>query len=84
MYVCLECRHICDEEDIITWKEDRGEYWGTPCYEEKSGCPHCKGNCVKAFKCDSCEEWITELYIKTDDGKRYCVNCYCQIEIGEE
>ena len=84
LFVCLECQHIFDEDEVAIWKEGRGEYWGTPCSEELNGCPKCRGSFVKAHKCDCCEEWIDNFYMKTDDGKRYCLNCYQVMDLGEE
>ena len=82
--VCIECGHIFDEEDAVMYKEDMGEYWGAPCYEYVRGCPHCKGDYVEAHKCACCDEWIIGIYIKTDDNKRYCEDCYHTMELGDE
>ena len=84
MFVCLECGHIFDEDEVYTWKESRGEYWGTPCYEEMAGCPRCKGDYVETYKCDVCGEWINGSYIKLESGERICENCYVTYELGEE
>lgn len=84
MYCCLECGHIFDEDDIETWSEGRGEYWGTPCHEKMSGCPQCKGSYVKTYKCDCCNKWITGKYIKLDSGERICEECYVVMDLGEE
>ena len=83
MLVCLECGYVFDEGDAAIWREDRGEFWGSPCSEELSGCPRCKRACVEAYKCDCCGEWISGDYIKID-GDRYCENCYDKYELGEE
>lgn len=82
--ICVECGHIFDEEDIATWKESRGEYWGEPCYEEVSGCPRCKGDYTKAIQCDCCNEWIKGDYITTEDDRRYCEDCYRPRSLGDE
>lgn len=39
MYVCNDCGRTFEE--LKTWEEDRGEFWGQPCYENMSGCPYC-------------------------------------------
>lgn len=83
MYICLACGDIFDEDEIAIWKEDRGEYWGTPCYETVSGCPRCKSNYTETYRCSRCEEWIEGDYIKID-GNRYCEHCYDKYELGEE
>ena len=84
MYCCIECGHIFDEDEVLVWKENRGEWWGEPCYEKMSGCPQCKGNYVETYKCDHCNEWITDDYIKTVDNKRFCQECYMPMTLGEE
>ena len=53
-YICLACGHIFEEGEEAHWKEECGEYWGTPCYEEYTGCPICKGNYEEAVKCEIC------------------------------
>lgn len=83
-FICLECGHIFDECDIFTWKEDRGEYWGMPCYEEVNGCPQCCGSYVKAYKCDLCGEYIDGDYMKTEDGRRFCMHCLTPMSLGDE
>lgn len=82
MFVCIECQTIF--EDPIKIEEDRGEYFGFPAHEDFYVCPKCKGNYVEAHRCDSCGEWIDDTYIKTDDDKRYCSNCYRVAELGDE
>lgn len=84
MYYCLECGHIFSEDEVSTWKENRGEYWGTPCSESMSGCPRCKGSYVKTYRCENCNQWIDGPYIRLDDGKRICEDCYTTYDLGEE
>ena len=48
---CGDCGKVFDEGEIITWREDRGEFWGMPCYETLSGCPFCHG-----LDCENVEE----------------------------
>lgn len=81
-FVCLECGNIFSEP--TRWKEDRGECFGFPSYEEISGCPNCSGGYTKAYQCNCCGEWITGDYIKVEDGNRYCENCFMHMELGEE
>lgn len=83
-FICLECGYVFDEDDISVWREGRGEYWGTPCSEEMSGCPRCQGEYAKTYKCDRCDEWITGSYIKLESGERICEHCYTTYELGEE
>ena len=84
MYCCIECGNVFDEEDVSTWKEGRGEYWGNPCSEDVCGCPNCAGNYVETHRCDCCSRWINDSYIKLESGERICVNCYTTHELGDK
>ena len=83
MFICLDCKHIFSEDDIATWEESRGEYWGAPCYESVSGCPCCKGDCVETYRCSYCNEWIDGDYIRIDED-RYCEGCIVHCKLGDE
>lgn len=63
-YKCLECGNIFEEGEQAHWSESRGEYWGTPCSEEMSGCPLCKGDYEETTPCKICgsEHLEDELY----------------------
>ena len=80
MFVCVECGHVFDQPD--RWVERHGFDYGP--YESFSVCPKCRGSYVEAHKCDCCDEWITGSYIKTEDGKRYCENCYVVMDLEDE
>ena len=54
MYKCLECGNIFDEGEQKTYKEDCGEYWGSPCTIEFSGCPICSGSYEETKSCKIC------------------------------
>ena len=54
MQKCLECGKVFEDDEVAHWEEDRGEFWGVPCTETVSGCPHCRGDYDEAIKCDSC------------------------------
>lgn len=84
MFICLECGHTFDDEEVLVWQEERGEYWGVPCFERESGCPNCKGDYTHTYRCSCCDEWIAGKYIKLEDGERICENCYTTYEIGDE
>ena len=84
MYCCIECGHIFDKNEVAIWKEHRGEYCGTQCYEEISGCPHCYGGYVETYRCSECSEWINGEYIKLNDGRRICADCYEPYDLGDE
>ena len=83
MYICIECGSTF--EDPVNWKEDRGEYFGFPAYEEYCGSPCCRGDYTEARPCACCGEWITtETYVKTKDGDRFCENCFILMCLGDE
>lgn len=79
MYICLNCKELFEEPG--TWVETHGLDCGP--YEEWYGCPYCNGSYAKAYRCDSCGEWIEGKYVKVDD-KRYCDYCYEECEPGDE
>lgn len=60
VYRCNECGRTFDE--LASWDEDRGEFWGEKCYERMSGCPYCFGGDVELIDDDE-EGWDEE-----DDG----------------
>ena len=82
MFICCECGKVF--EDIIRWREDRGECFGFPSYEEYSGSPCCHESYAEAYKCDCCDRWIDGPYIRLISGERICENCYNTYELGEE
>lgn len=79
MYVCMDCGKLFDEPKII---KEPNEF-GTP-YETFAACPHCGGNFTTAHICTICGDYITDNYIKLDNGNRVCNNCYLNYELGEE
>ena len=80
MFVCIECGNVFNVPKKYT------ETHGLDCgpFEVCNACPVCGGSYTEALKCDCCENWIINDYIKTDDGKRYCENCFCNMRLGEE
>ena len=80
MFVCIECGALFEQPKYCI--ETHG--FTFPPYETWDGCPKCTGAFVKAHKCDCCGEYITGDYIKTDNDRRFCENCYCSHEIGDE
>ena len=80
MFVCVECGTLfeCPERFVETHNLD------CPPYEEWDGCPRCAGAFIEAFRCHCCNEYITDSYIKTDDGKQYCTECYRERELEDE
>ena len=54
---CEDCGEIFEEEDLASWQEDRGEFWGSKCFETMTGCPHCySGDVVEYFEEDEDDE----------------------------
>ena len=41
-YVCNDCGREFDTPAVE--REDRGEFWGMPAYEEIGVCPYCRGD----------------------------------------
>lgn len=80
MFVCLDCYTTFSHPKLYVDKHGLD----TPRYEEHYGCPYCGGACTEALVCVCCDEYITGDYVKTADGNRYCENCYCNMELGEE
>ncbi len=69
MYRCLECGNLFEEGEQATWTEDRGEFWGSPCSENMSGCPLCKGDYEEVKPCKICGSY------DHDFGEDYCDAC---------
>lgn len=82
LFVCIECGETFLEP--ARWEEDRGECFGFPTHEAVAGCPYCFGSFTEAHRCECCDEWIVDDYMKTEDGKRYCSNCTTQMKLGDE
>ena len=80
MFVCTDCGNVFEEPRV--WKESHGLNYGL--YEYFSECPYCGGDYAETHECDICGEWIVDKYIKTDDGRRFCDNCYLNMELGDE
>lgn len=49
MLQCEECGLIFDEEELASWNENRGEFWGMPCFETLQGCPNCFSGAVSEY-----------------------------------
>lgn len=81
MLICIECGCLFEPDEIKYWEEKHGLEHGP--FEQHSGCPNCLGAYTDAVKCSCCDEWIEdEEYVETDDGCKYCSNCYTIIKIG--
>jgi hypothetical protein len=77
MKICLDCRHVFSEDEIAYWREQRGEYWGMPCYETVCGCPICHGEFDDAIECVNCGEYFAEYELNDGD---ICDECAEELE----
>ena len=41
-FKCWDCGRYFNQYDEV--QEDRGEFWGTQCYETMAYCPYCGGD----------------------------------------
>lgn len=80
MWVCLNCGHTFSEPKLFVDMHGLD----TPPYEEYNGCPQCGEAYTEAYVCDCCGEWIIDKYVKTEDGCRYCSECYFEYDLGDE
>lgn len=62
MYKCVECGHIFDEGEQVSWGEHHGFIDGV--VEHMSGCPICRGSFHETTSCTQCggEFLEDELY----------------------
>lgn len=72
MFLCLDCKEVFEEPNCYI------EYHGQPNMpgEVFYTCPYCDGAFVEAFRCDGCDEYITDNYAETAHGTKYCEECY--------
>lgn len=80
MFVCLRCGKLFEEpyifEDLHGFRDPPGEVWATS--------PCCNDGLSETFRCDICDEYITDDYIKLETGERVCDNCYTEKNIDEK
>jgi hypothetical protein len=53
-YICLDCGHIFDEGEQISFQEAMGERFGEKVYRKISGCPICGGEYEETKPCAIC------------------------------
>ena len=63
MLKCEDCGLEFEDNEIATWREDRGEFWGMPAYETCWGCPRCHSTAVEDVKDQNDESEVDD-----DDG----------------
>ncbi len=73
---CRNCHREFSEKSTSTACE-RGEAWGIPYVVSYVCCPYCGSDDItnEYHHCDCCGD-VCEHYIETEDGRRYCENCY--------
>ena len=71
MYICTKCNHIFEEGEAKTIKQNQGECFGFPAYEDFSVCPMCEGEYEKAVQCSICEEY----HLEEDLTNGVCDDC---------
>lgn len=54
MYKCTDCGHLFENGEQKTIRENMGEFWGSPAYEEKTVCPLCEGDYEEIEPCKIC------------------------------
>lgn len=67
MYKCNDCGHIFEE--LETWNEARGEFWGVMAYEQMTGCPRCYSTDVDEIPEDDDDETFDEEEGDDDDSQ---------------
>lgn len=81
MLICVECGALFEQAKTVVERHGLD----TPPYEEYLACPHCSGtNIHQARRCDVCDEWITDGYIKTLGGERICDECYTRHDVEDD
>ena len=73
-YTCVECYISFDEPKEFC--ESHGENY--------DACPTCGGDYRQSRFCDACARRMTNDYIKTTAGHRFCGRCYVEIGFGYE
>lgn len=73
-YICINCSTVFTNPKHVT--EQYGEVMDV--------CPECNGEYVLAFKCDICQEYITDNFIKTKDGQLICEECFFTYNINDD
>lgn len=70
MYKCTDCGHLFENGEQKTIKENRGEFWGSPAYEEIAVCPLCGGDYEEIEPCKICGG-----YESLETYEEVCENC---------
>lgn len=68
MLKCIDCGHLFEE--VKRYSEKVGECWGSPYYEERSGCPLCLGDYITVTPCKVCGEYTDGDYCQECKGEK--------------
>ena len=79
MYYCRNCKNVSDDSDIrYIW--ERNEFWGATYIDNVKSCPYCRSDNLQNIddnpKCSCCNEICIDDYIRTEDDRCYCKDCY--------
>ena len=54
-YFCLDCKGSCESNELGSYSECVGEFWGSPAYQSFAVCPYCGSEeIVEAMECKVC------------------------------
>lgn len=65
LYKCDNCGEVCYEEELGSYQECVGEFWGAPAYETFSCCPRCGSD--EVYEWDEDNERYLDDYLNDDD-----------------
>ena len=86
MYYCRDCNNVIEDSDIrYIW--EKSEFWGATHIDNVEICPYCKNediiNIDNHPRCSCCQEICIDNYIKTEDNRCYCEECYLTYSIDD-
>ncbi len=77
MLICCDCGKLLEEDDVSEFKAFDNA-WGYEKFIAYKGCPYCGSGSLAetTLICDCCGEYIESDYVRTEDDRTYCNNCY--------
>lgn len=86
MLYCKNCKNVFEDSDIrYIW--DKSEFWGATYIDNVATCPYCRSENIKNIddhpRCSCCQEICIDNYIKTEDDRCYCEECYLTYSIND-
>lgn len=65
MKICLNCKEVISDDEVMYRKEYMGECHGIPAYQTVAYCPICGDiEIINAWQCSICGEWFKEDDLK--------------------